>query len=211
MAEEGPTSGFSLNDWNANLPSSGASKQPCAVALSPTDPPIAAPVARACAGQSLTYMVSTKRTMLATMKSGTRNGNHRRNGRNAGGGGGGGRLRCWPWRPWWPGPWLRWRSLLGRSSPRPPPPPEATSMGTTAVSPRRPMARPAAGGAGGWPAGTWGWRRDECERARGAGFCVSGGSSARAASWWRWWGRGGGGRRRGGDLGWKGRRRRMTP
>ena len=171
MAEEGPTSGFSLNDWNANLPSSGASKQPCAVALSPTDPPIAAPVARACAGQSLTYMVSTKKTMLATMKSGTRNGNHRRNGRNAGGGGGGGRLRCWPW---WPGPWLRWRSLLGRSSPRPPPPPEATSMGTTAVSPRRPMARPAAGGAGAWPAGTWGWRRDECERAARDSACREG-------------------------------------
>jgi hypothetical protein len=197
-------SGFSLNDWNANLPSSGASQQPCAVALSPTDPPIAAPVARACAGQSLTYMVSTKRTMLATMNSGTRNGNHRRNGRNAGGGGGGGRLRCGPWRP---GPWLRWRSLLGRSSPRPPPA-DATSMGTTAVSPRRGMARPAAGGRGraaGWDLG------GGATNASARSGVLRVGRDVRACCLvLKMVGRREG-RRRGGDLGWKGRRKKNDP
>ena len=178
-----------MNDWNANLPSSGASQQPCAVALSPTDPPIAAPAARACAGQSLTYMVRTKRATLATMKSGTRNGNHRRNGRNTGGGGGGGRLRCWcpgPWRPWCPGPWLRWRSLLGRSWP--PRSPLAASMGTTAVSPRRGMARAAAGARARGLLDP-GWRRAECERA-GRDSAAREGRLARVASWWRWCGGG---------------------
>lgn len=97
VAEEGPMRGFSLYDWNANLPSSGSSQHPCEAAPSPTSPPIASPVACICAGQSLMYMVTTKSATLTTTKSGTRNGNHRRNGRNSdgGGGGGGGRLRWW--------------------------------------------------------------------------------------------------------------------